>query len=84
MGEREMVVASHLGKTVGWGRSLKWADWVHVTNLVSRWLDSGVGATSYTLVNSTCFFFRFFFFFLEETYQDACLESLEAVCTVFW
>ena len=34
-------VASHLGKTVGCGRSLKWADWVHVTNFVSRWLDSG-------------------------------------------
>ena len=23
-------------------RSLKWADWVHVTNVVSRWLDSGL------------------------------------------
>ena len=43
MGERKIVVASHLGKTVGWGRSLKWADWVHVTTFVSRWLDSGFG-----------------------------------------
>ena len=43
MGEREIVVASHLGKTVGWGRSLTWEDWVHVTNFVSRWLDSGFG-----------------------------------------
>ena len=41
MGKREMVVALHLGKTVGWGRSLRWANWVHVTNVVSRWLDSG-------------------------------------------
>ena len=41
MGEREIVVASHLGKTVGRGRSLKWADWVNVTNVVSRWLDLG-------------------------------------------
>ena len=49
MGEREMVVASHLGKTVGWGRSLKWADWVHVTTLVSRWLDSGFGGSVHKL-----------------------------------
>ena len=41
MGEREIVVASHLGKTVGWGRSLKWANWVLVNIFVSRWLDSG-------------------------------------------
>ena len=43
VGEREIVVASHLGKTVGWGRSLTQEDWVHVTNFVSRWLDSGFG-----------------------------------------
>ena len=43
MGGREIVVASQLGKTVGWGRSLTWEDWVHVTNFVSRWLDSGFG-----------------------------------------
>ena len=47
MGEREMVVVSHLGKTVGWGRSLKWSDWVHTTNFVSRWLDSGFEVTFY-------------------------------------
>ena len=40
-GEREMEGASHLGKTVGWGRSPEWADWVHVNNFVNRCLDSG-------------------------------------------
>ena len=41
MDKRETAVASPLGKTVGPGRSVKWADWVHVTNFGSRWLDSG-------------------------------------------
>ena len=36
-----MVGASHLGNTVGWGRRLEWADWVHVNNFVSRCPDSG-------------------------------------------
>ena len=46
MDEREMVVASHLGKTVGWGRSLKWADWVHVNSFVCRCLDSRFEVTN--------------------------------------
>ena len=46
MDEREVVVASYLGMTVGWGRSLKWADWVHVNYFVSKWLDSGFEGAS--------------------------------------
>ena len=42
MDEREMVGAPPLRKTIGWGRSPKWANWVHVNNVVSRWLDSGL------------------------------------------
>ena len=41
VGGHEIVGASRMGKAVGWGRSLKWANWVHVNNFVSRWLDSG-------------------------------------------
>ena len=41
MGGHEILGASRMGKVVGWGRSLKWANWVHVNNFVSRWLDSG-------------------------------------------
>ena len=33
--------ASRIRKAIGWGRSLKWANWVHVNIFVSRWLDSG-------------------------------------------
>ena len=39
--EREMIGASPLRKTIGWGRSLKWANWVPVNYFVIRWLDSG-------------------------------------------
>ena len=41
VGGHEILGASRMGKAVGWGRSLKWANWVHVNNFVSRWLDSG-------------------------------------------
>ena len=43
VGEREILGASRMGKAVGWGWSLKWANWVHVTNFVSRLLDLGFG-----------------------------------------
>ena len=40
-----------MGKAVGWGRSLKWANWVHVNNFVSRWLDSGFEEANCTITN---------------------------------
>ena len=36
-----------MGKALGWGRSLKWANWVLVNIFVSRWLDSGFEGPSW-------------------------------------
>ena len=87
VGKREMVVASHLEKTVGWGRSLTWADWVHVTNVVSRWLDSGFEVAWSDVVTQTlyfplvCGFTVVWFWFLSLYHWRVCFFSLDYFLT---